>query len=104
MSTVVDDEERTMPVARGAERRRGSDQLIVGQALLPELDDVDAAAQRRIEQRPRIAAARTRLEHEIETRTGETGTGVHRRERIHLRLSSCGRSRVRHVPAGTLDA
>ena len=69
---VVEDEERAVGVAGATERRRGRDELVVRQLLVPELDDVDAAAERRVEQRVGVAPVRARLEDEIEPRPGET--------------------------------
>ena len=50
---------------------RGDERLVV-ELLVAQLDDVDAAAQRRLEQRTRILAVRPGLEDEIEARAGES--------------------------------
>ena len=68
---VVQHEERAVRVARAPERLGGPDELVVGELLVAQLHDVDAAAQGRVEQAARIAAVRPRLEHEIEPRAGE---------------------------------
>ena len=69
---VVEDEQRAVGVAGATERRRGRDELVVRQLLVPELDDVDAAAERSVEQRVGVAPVRARLEDEVEPGPGET--------------------------------
>ena len=68
---VVEDEERAVLVAGGAERPGRGHERLVGELLVAKLDDVDAAAQRRVEQRTRVVAARPRLEDEVEARLRE---------------------------------
>jgi hypothetical protein len=63
---VVEDEERAVVLARSPERLRRHDEVFVDQRLVAQLDDVDATAQRSVEQRARIVAARQCLEHEVE--------------------------------------
>jgi hypothetical protein len=68
-------------VVTGAPERRGrGNEILVREALVAELDDVDAAAQRRVEQGGRILPVRVPFEHEIEPRAGEpcaSGGAVH---------------------------
>jgi len=66
VGAVVEDEERAVLFARGAERPGRGDERLVGELLVAELDDVDATAQRRVEQRTGILAMRTGLEDEVE--------------------------------------
>ena len=49
VGTVVEDEERAVLGARRAERLGRGDERIVVELLVPQLDDVHAAAQRRFE-------------------------------------------------------
>jgi hypothetical protein len=60
--TVIEDEERAMVLARGPKRSRRRYEVFVGQPFLAQLHDVDSTAQRRVEERARILAARPRLE------------------------------------------
>jgi len=53
-------------VAGAAERLGGADEVVVGQLLVAELDDVDAAPKCRVEELRRIAAVRPRFEDEVE--------------------------------------
>ena len=50
------------PCASAAARNvlRGRDQPVVAERLVAQLDDVDAAAQRGVEERPRAGASQTR--------------------------------------------
>ena len=61
-----------MRVARSPKRLGGAHELVVGQGLVSQLDDVDASSQRGIEQRRGILAVRARLEDEIEPRLFES--------------------------------
>src|SRR4051794_24975675 len=70
---VVEDEEGAVLGTRAPEGLRRAHEVVGRQLLVAELDDVDAAAKGSIEERRRIAAVRTRLEHEIEPRAGEAG-------------------------------
>ena len=63
---VVQDEERAVRLARTTERVGRAHELVVGKLFIAQLDDVDAAAKRRVEQRRGIVAVGARLEHEIE--------------------------------------
>jgi hypothetical protein len=77
---VVEDEERTMLVAGGAERFGRGDQRSVVELLVTELDDVDPTAQGRRKQRKGIVAVRTSFEDEVQAATLEapaTGGSVH---------------------------
>ena len=49
VGTVVEDEERAVGGARRAKRRGRGDERSVVELLVPQLDDVHAAAQRRFE-------------------------------------------------------
>src|SRR6185312_4401244 len=69
--SVVEDEERAVLFARRPERRGRLDQPLVVELLVAELDDVDAAAQRGVEQRTRVVPVRPRLENEVEPRARE---------------------------------
>jgi hypothetical protein len=69
---VVEDEQRAVDLTGATERHRSRDELVVPQFLVPELDDVDAAAERSVEQRVGIAPVRVRLEDEVQPRPGET--------------------------------
>ena len=86
---VVEHEERAMLLADLPERHSCRNQRSVVELLVAQLDDVDSAAERRVEQRARIVAVRARLEHEIEAGARETlmaGWTVHapqRRPRLH---------------------
>jgi hypothetical protein len=51
-----------MVLARGPKRSRRRYEVFVGQPFLAQLHDVDSTAQRRVEERARILAARPRLE------------------------------------------
>jgi len=53
-------------LAGRAERRGRGDERLVSERLVPELHDVDTAAQRGVEQRLRIVALRPRLEDEVQ--------------------------------------
>jgi hypothetical protein len=66
LRTVVQDEKRVVRGACPPKRLRRADEVVVGELLVPELHDVDAAAERGIEKRRRILAVRACLEHEIE--------------------------------------
>ena len=69
---VVEEEERPVTSAARAKRLATRDQLLgAARRLLAQLDHVDAAAQRRVEQRPRVGAVRAGLADEIEARGGE---------------------------------
>ena len=70
---VVQHEKGAMRGAGLPERLSRPDELVVRQLLVAELHDVDAAAQRRLEECRWIVAARPRLEDEIEPRAGEAG-------------------------------
>jgi hypothetical protein len=67
-------------LACGAERLGRGHELLVAELLVAELDDVDAAAERRVEQGGGFLAVGARLEDEIETGAREalaTGRAVH---------------------------
>src|SRR6185369_8700561 len=66
LGVVVDDEEGAVGVAEAAVGERRQLDLAARRLLLPQLDDVDAAGQRRAQQRLELAAARTRLADEVE--------------------------------------
>ena len=77
---VVEHEERAVAVARAPERRGRGDELRIRQLLLPQLDDVDAAAERRVEKRIGVRPVRAGLDDETQSRAGETpaaGRAVH---------------------------
>jgi hypothetical protein len=77
---VVQDEERAVVVTGAPERCGRDDEILVGEILVAKLDDVDAAAQRCVEQIGGILPVRAPLEHEIEPRAGEpcaSGGAVH---------------------------
>ena len=57
---VVEDEERAVLRARRAERLGGGDERVVVELLVAQLDDVDAAAQCRVEDVSRHRRPRTR--------------------------------------------
>jgi len=76
VGAVVQDEERAVGVTQAPERLCRADELIVGELLVPQLHDVDAASERSIEQRRRIPAVRLRLEDEIEARACELRSAV----------------------------
>ena len=61
VGTVVEDEERAVRARTPRGTARGGDERIVVELLVPQLDDVDAAAQRRFED-----VSVTAGEHEIE--------------------------------------
>jgi len=65
---VIDDEERRIGVSDAAESRRGAFDLGPSKLLLAELDDVDAAPERRTQQRFGIDAVRPRVADEVEAR------------------------------------
>ena len=65
---VVDDEEGAVGVADAAEGRGGALDLRPAQLLLAQLHDVDAAAQRRAQQRFGVLAAGPRVADEVEAR------------------------------------
>lgn len=72
---VVEDEERAVPLTGAAERLRRGDELVVRQIFLAQLHEIDAAAQRRLEQILRDA-----LGDEVEARACEArapGKSVH---------------------------
>jgi hypothetical protein len=54
---VVEQEQRAVLVGRGAELARGLDEAVVAEGLVAQLDEIDAAAQRRAQPlaRPRVA-------------------------------------------------
>ncbi len=66
VGVVVDDEQGAVGVAEAAEGRGGALDLRPPQLLLAQLDDVDAAAQRRPQQRFGVLAAGSRVADEIE--------------------------------------
>ena len=68
---VVDDEEGAVVVAEAAEGLRGELDLAPRQRLLAQLDDVDAAAQRRGQERFGIGAVGSRLAAEVEPRRAQ---------------------------------
>ena len=68
LGVVVDDEEGAVGVAEAAEGERGELDLAAGQRLLAQLDDVDAAAERRAQERLGVAAARVGVADEVEAR------------------------------------
>ena len=69
---VVEDEQRAVLPRSPPKRSRQLDQpLVASLLLLAHLDDVDAAAKRRVEQRPRVRAAGTGLADEVEARLVE---------------------------------
>ena len=68
VGVVVDDEEGAVGVAEAAEGVRGELDLAPRQRLLAQLHDVDAAVQRRPQQRLGILAVRARLAAEVEAR------------------------------------
>ena len=75
---VVEDEQCAVPLARAPERLRGRDELVVGQILLAQLDDVDAASQRCVEQ-----VVGDPLGDEVEARARESrapGESVHEQD------------------------
>ena len=78
VGAVVEDEQRTACVARGAEGARGLDEHFVARRLVAELDEVDPAVQRRVEERPRSGVA-----HQIEPRLREAlALVVHARQSV----------------------
>src|SRR4051794_7647521 len=68
---VVDDEESAVGVADAAEGRSGAFDLTPSQLLLAQLDDVDAAAQRRPQQRLGVLTVRPRVADEVEARRAQ---------------------------------
>ena len=71
VGAVVEDEQRPALAGGAAERRRRLDQLLAAEVLVAELDDVDAAAQRRREQGRRVLAVGARLADEVQARRAE---------------------------------
>ena len=66
---VVEDEQRLVLGGRAAEGVGESDQLLVSaRGLLPQLDDVRAPSEGRVEQRTGIAASRKAVADEVEAR------------------------------------
>jgi hypothetical protein len=82
--TVVEDEERAVLIARGAKSRGCSNESLVVELLLTQLDDVDAAAQGCVQERTRILAVRPRVEHEIEAGARQALTAVRPVHRARL--------------------
>jgi hypothetical protein len=77
---VVQDEKCAVLVTGAPERGGRDDEILVREVFVAKLDDVDAAAQRRVEQFGWILSVRAPLEHEIEPRAGEpcaSGGAVH---------------------------
>jgi hypothetical protein len=66
IGAVVEDEESAAGVGGLAEGPGGLDQLRVAELLVAKLHDRGAAADRRVEERPRVAPARARLAYEVE--------------------------------------
>ena len=69
-----------MLLARRAERFGRGDEGVVRQRLVPQLHDVDTAAERRVEERPWVLAMRASLEDEVQARAREAltaGRAVH---------------------------
>src|SRR5205823_1841755 len=54
------------------ERGRRRDQAVVAELVVAELDDVGAAAKRRVEERARVGRIGPRLAHEVEARLGHS--------------------------------
>ena len=71
VGVVVDDEEGAVGVAEAAEGARRRLDLAPRQRLLAQLDDVDAAAQRRPQQRLGVLAVRQRVADEVEARRAQ---------------------------------
>ena len=72
LRVVVEEEQRAVLVRGAAERLGQRDDLLgAARGLLAELDQVDAAAQRRVEQGLRVAIAGPSLADEVEAGAGE---------------------------------
>jgi hypothetical protein len=68
---VVDRQERAVPPAGGAEHREVLQLLPCFEALLAELDDVDTAAQRGVEEVRQVALGLARVGAQVEPRPAE---------------------------------
>ena len=101
VGTVVDEEEGAV---RGAARpgvARGGEHLVVAGALVAQLDDVDPAAQRRLEDVAQRAPAGTAVADEVQAGGGEAlAAGVHRRRLSQAPRAPCRRRVLQSFPTG----
>jgi hypothetical protein len=110
---VVDDEQGAVGVAEAAEGLRRAFDLVPAQRLLAQLDDVDAAAQRRPQQRFGLLPARQRLADEVEAGGAQplapqraVGLGGCQAHRSIMACEACRRGSIGGVrePRASLDA
>ncbi len=93
VGAVVEHEERAVSVAGAPERHGRGDELVVGELLVSELDDVHAAAEGGVEERGGILPVRARLDDEVEARAGEplpAGRAVHGASLARIRSGETG--------------
>jgi len=73
---VVQHEERPVRLAQAPERLGCTHDLLVRKLLVAQLDDVDAAPERSVEQRRGIVPVGARLQDETEAGAGEPGASL----------------------------
>ena len=88
---VVEDEQRAVRVRSRAERRGRGHEPVVVQALVAQLDDVDAPAQRRREQRRQPRAPVARVADEVQPAGGDAVARGHASTQSSRRAAlACG--------------
>jgi hypothetical protein len=99
VGTVVEDEERAGGIRGGPERARRAHERGVVERLVAQLDDVDAAAQRSVQEQ-----ARALLADQVQARGGDPLAGAHGSSQARLRANlgwhTGARKRAERAPPG----